>query len=288
MPAHRAQAVKVIRRGGEHLLSLIDASLDLARIEAGRFRLEPGPWALAEGMDDLVRMLRPQAETKGLAFEYEPGELPAWVRADSKRMQQVLINLLGNALKYTVSGRVRFEVRYTREMARFVIEDSGPGMSEAELARVFEPFERGSGVGQPGTGLGLTIAKMLTELMGGEMQVTSKDGEGTRFTLRFFLPRTEPRRPEAKPEPTPEARSETAPMQTVMPSREQLLALESALALGHVRGIHQQLDRMAEEAPAYVEELRALVREFQLKALGNKVAHALQSVPLDEHDGNPL
>jgi len=218
MPAHRQQAIKVIRRGGEHLLSLIEGSLDLARIEAGRFKLEPGPWAFGEAMDDLVRLLRPQAQAKGLDFDYAPpGPLPAWVRADAKRVQQILINIVGNAIKFTgngpraqgmpglppegespslgrpggsQAGRVRLRVHYAREMARFEIEDTGPGMSAEELARVFEPFERGSAAADSGsgTGLGLTIAKMLTDLMGGELKATSRLGQGTRFELRLFLP----------------------------------------------------------------------------------------------------
>ena len=188
MPAHRQQAIKVIRRGGEHLLSLIEGSLDLARIEAGRFKLEPGPWAFREAMDDLARLLGPQAAAKGLDFDYQPdASLPHWVRADAKRVQQILINIVGNAVKFTASGTVSLRLHYAREMARFEIEDTGPGMSEDELARVFDPFERGAAAGS-GTGLGLTIAKMLTDLIGGELKVHSAPGQGTRFELKLFLP----------------------------------------------------------------------------------------------------
>jgi signal transduction histidine kinase/purine-cytosine permease-like protein/ActR/RegA family two-component response regulator len=191
MPAHRKQAITVIRRGGEHLLSLIEGSLDLARIEAGRFKLEPGPWAFGQAMDDLVRLLALQAAAKGLEFRYTPpSSLPDWVRADGKRVQQILINILGNAIKFTPQGQVTLRLHYAREMARFEIEDSGPGMSAEELERVFEPFERGAAAGaaSSGTGLGLTIAKMLTDLMGGELKVASTPGRGTRFELRLFLP----------------------------------------------------------------------------------------------------
>jgi signal transduction histidine kinase/CheY-like chemotaxis protein/purine-cytosine permease-like protein len=188
MPAHRRQAVTVIRRGGEHLLSLIEGSLDLARIEAGRFRLEPGPWAFGEAVQDLVRLLSLQARAKGLAFVYQaPAGLPEWVRADGKRVQQILINILGNAIKFTAQGSVSLRLAYSGEMARIEIADTGPGMSAEELARVFEPFERGAATGA-GTGLGLTIAKMLTDLMGGELKVASTPGQGTRFELKLFLP----------------------------------------------------------------------------------------------------
>jgi len=191
MPEHRRQAIKVIRRGGEHLLSLIEGSLDLARIEAGRFKLEPKAWAFAEAMDDLAGLLGPQAAAKGLAFDYQPdARLPQWVRADAKRVQQILINIVGNAVKFTAEGTVTLRIRHQREMARFEIEDTGPGMSELELARVFEPFERGSAAAETsgGTGLGLTISKMLADLMGGELKVWSRPGQGTRFELLLFLP----------------------------------------------------------------------------------------------------
>jgi len=190
MPAHRRQAVTVIRRGGEHLLSLIEGSLDLARIEAGRFKLEPGPWACREALDDLVRLLALQAQAKGLAFDYRaPAQLPDWVRADGKRVQQILINILGNAIKFTAEGSVTLRLSYAGEMARFEIIDTGPGMTAEELERVFEPFERGHGAGGGGTGLGLTIARMLTELMGGELKVSSTPGQGSCFSLKLFLPR---------------------------------------------------------------------------------------------------
>ncbi|QPF75208.1 response regulator [Roseateles sp. DAIF2] len=190
MPAHRRQAVTVIRRGGEHLLSLIEGSLDLARIEAGRFKLEPAPWAFGEAVEDLVRLLSLQARAKSLEFVYQaPAGLPDWVRADGKRVQQILINILGNAIKFTAEGSVSLRLSHAGEMARFEIADTGPGMTAAELARVFEPFERGDAVAGGGTGLGLTIAKMLTELMGGELKAHSVPGQGSRFSLKLFLPR---------------------------------------------------------------------------------------------------
>ncbi|MEK8052357.1 ATP-binding protein [Ideonella sp. DXS22W] len=192
VPEHRRDAVKVIRRGGDHLLSLIEGTLDIARIESGRLALEAAPMRFADGMDELAHLIEPQAVARGLRFVHtRSGTLPALVRADEKRLRQILINLLGNAVKFTRAGEVRFRVDYAREMARFEIEDTGPGMDADELQRVFEPFQRGSAAGgnaAGGTGLGLTIARMLTELMGGEMTVDSTPGQGTRFTVRLYLP----------------------------------------------------------------------------------------------------
>jgi signal transduction histidine kinase/FixJ family two-component response regulator len=192
IPPHRRGAVQVIRRGGDHLLSLIEGTLDIARIESGRLALEPAPMHFAEGVDELARWFEPQAAARGLRFVHSvSGTLPDLVRADEKRLRQILINLLGNALKFTRVGQVRFRVDYAREMARFEIEDTGPGMAEAELAQVFEPFVRGTAAGgnaTSGTGLGLTIARMLTGLMGGELTVRSTPGVGSCFTVRLYLP----------------------------------------------------------------------------------------------------
>ncbi|MBL8362929.1 MAG: response regulator [Rubrivivax sp.] len=192
MPAHRRQAVSVIRRGGDHLLGLIEGTLDIARIESGKLTLETRPMRFADGMAELARMFELQAAGRGIGFRFEvEGTLPPVVRADEKRLRQILINLLGNAVKFTQQGHVCLRVQHQREMARFEISDTGPGMDEAELARVFEPFERGSaasGHSVGSTGLGLTIARMLTALMGGEMQVASTPGAGTTFTIRLFLP----------------------------------------------------------------------------------------------------
>ncbi len=192
MPAHRRQAVSVIRRGGDHLLGLIEGTLDIARIESGKLTLETRATRFADGLAELARMFELQAAGRGIGFRFEvDGALPKVVRTDEKRLRQILINVIGNAVKFTTRGQVSFRVTHQREMARFEIEDTGPGMSEAELARVFEPFERGSaasGMSGGSTGLGLTIARMLTELMGGEMSVKSTPGAGTTFTIRLFLP----------------------------------------------------------------------------------------------------
>ncbi len=187
---HRAQAIKVIHRGGEHLLSIIEGTLDIARIESGKLTLAIKPMAFADGVAEMAHLFELQARAKGLDFRFEPlGKLPATVRADDKRVRQILINLLGNAVKFTQSGQVVLRASYAREMAQFEVVDSGPGMSAHDIERVFEPFARGStGSQAQGSGLGLTIAKMLTDLMGGELTVASQTGQGTTFKVRLFLP----------------------------------------------------------------------------------------------------
>ncbi len=189
IPAHRKQAVSVIRRGGDHLLSLIEGTLDIARIEGGKLRLESKPLRFRDCVQQIVRMFELQAAGKGIEFRAELADvLPEVVRADEKRLQQILINVLGNAVKFTHTGRVVFRLRYAREMALFEIEDTGPGIAADEIEHIFEPFARGSEATSGGTGLGLTISKMLTDLMGGEMTVSSTQGVGTVFRIRLFLP----------------------------------------------------------------------------------------------------
>ncbi len=192
IPEHRKQAIKTISRGGEHLLSLIESTLDIARIESGKMRFDVKPLHFPEFISQMVSMFEIQAQNKGLSFFFEQaGHLPEYVRADHKRLMQILVNILGNAVKFTSQGSVTFRVSYAREIAQIEIEDTGPGIAPNEVEKIFEPFERGSAadvVGIGGTGLGLTISKLLTQLMGGEMQFESVLGQGTRFEIRLFLP----------------------------------------------------------------------------------------------------
>jgi signal transduction histidine kinase/CheY-like chemotaxis protein/purine-cytosine permease-like protein len=191
VPAHRKQAVNVIKRGGEHLLSLIEGTLDIARIESGKLTLAIKPMQFADCVHEMAGMFEPQAAARGLAFRFDAeGALPEVVRADEKRVRQILINLLGNAVKFTAQGQVIFRVRYACEMAHIEIEDTGPGLTRSELERIFEPFARGTSASHaaPGAGLGLTIAKMLTDLMGGELTVASTPGTGSVFRIKLFLP----------------------------------------------------------------------------------------------------
>ena len=189
MPPTRSNAVKVIRRSAEHLSGLIDGLLDISRIEAGRLELARNEIRLADFLDQLVDMLRFQAEAKGLAFRFtRPTRLPEVVVTDEKRLRQVLVNLISNAIKFTDRGSVHLDVAMRHEIATFTVTDTGRGIPAAELPRIFEPFERGQAAERaPGLGLGLTISKLLATLMGGDIRVDSTVGEGSRFRLRVHL-----------------------------------------------------------------------------------------------------
>jgi signal transduction histidine kinase len=137
IPAHRKQAVNVIKRGGEHLLSLIEGTLDMAHIESGKLTLNVKPMQFASGMHEMAGMFELQAAAKGLQFHFEvQGSIPEWVRADEKRVRQIFFNLLGNAIKFTQDGSVTLRLRYAREMALVEVCDTGPGMAQDDLDRV--------------------------------------------------------------------------------------------------------------------------------------------------------
>jgi signal transduction histidine kinase/CheY-like chemotaxis protein/purine-cytosine permease-like protein len=184
-------AIRVIRRSAEHMGNLIDGLLDISKIENGLLRLNRDRVQLVDFLDQIVDMFRLQAAAKGIEFTYQrPQHLPAYVHTDQKRLRQILINLLSNAIKYTEQGHASLVVRYRSQVAEFEISDTGIGISPEELERVFEPFERGNSPSVrsiPGTGLGLTITKLLTQIMGGEILARSALGTGTTFTVKLLL-----------------------------------------------------------------------------------------------------
>ncbi len=291
LAAHQQQAARVIRRGGDHLLSLIDGTLDIARIESGRLRLDLQPVALHECLRQIVQLFELQAADKGLAFHHVMGELPEVVRCDEKRLRQVLINVLGNAVKFTRVGWVRFSVRYVREMAVFDIEDSGPGIAGADLPAIFEPFSRGADAGSGGTGLGLTISKMLTELMGGEMTADSTPGVGTRFRIRLFLPAAPGTRSSAWTPPAGLPARAQGPTATARPRPAQLAALQRFVELGYVRGIAAQLDALERADAAhgpFVARLRGLAQRFEFDAIQALLRQDDEQTTEASHDDHHL
>ncbi|MGB7757564.1 MAG: ATP-binding protein [Salinisphaera sp.] len=189
-PAH-ADKLATIQRSGEHLLALVDGLLDIARIEAGRVSLHVGEIDAAALLDQIEAMFAPQAMAKGLDFCIEPSQrMPPVVRGDLQRLRQILINLIGNAIRFTQAGEVRVRVNYASEVATFEIIDTGPGIDDDKREQIFLPFERiaGGSDGGAGAGLGLTICQLLTQLMGGDLKVRSNVPAGSCFVLRVFLP----------------------------------------------------------------------------------------------------
>ncbi|HEY9611733.1 ATP-binding protein, partial [Allocoleopsis sp.] len=183
--------VGIIHQCGEHLLTLINDILDLSKIEARKLELYPKEFNFLEFINGIYEICRIRAEQKGIELIYETlSPLPQAIRADEKRLRQVLINLLGNAVKFTEKGSVTFKVGYQEEKLRFQVEDTGIGIAQQQLEEIFLPFQQ---VGEEsrkteGTGLGLAISRQLVELMNASINVKSTLGQGSIFWLDLDLP----------------------------------------------------------------------------------------------------
>ena len=181
-----------IRRNGEMLLALIDDILDISKIEAGKLdveRIPSSPWQI---LADVATLMRGRADRKGLSLSIESdGPLPETILTDPTRLRQILLNLVGNAVKFTEAGQVRVVVRLLRAedqepMLQFDVIDTGIGMTPAQLAMIFHPFTQADSSTNRkygGTGLGLTISKRLATLLGGDITVASEPNQGSTFRL---------------------------------------------------------------------------------------------------------
>ena len=198
--------LKIINRSGEHLLKLINDILEMSKIEVGQAILNENTFDLYIMLQSLEDMLRLKAKAKNLnlIFIQDPNT-PQYIKTDEGKLRQILINLLGNALKFTEQGAITLRVKLKKReqsnntqidflmsdlfLLNFVVEDTGPGIESAEINRLFTPFEQTqTGLeSKEGTGLGLSICQKFVELMGGEIQVSSTLGEGTKFTFDILI-----------------------------------------------------------------------------------------------------
>jgi signal transduction histidine kinase/CheY-like chemotaxis protein len=202
----RLKHTAIIARNCEHLLALVNNNLDLARMEAGQLKVERTAHEARALLDDVVATLRMLAHDKGLALELEVAEgMPQALSLDAFRVRQVLINLLGNAVKFTARGKVALAARWQAGELVCEVRDTGPGIPADSLERIFQPFARARGVTAAGTGLGLSITRKLVELMGGSVTARSEPGKGSVFELRLPAPEAEP------PAPAPAVEATAAP-----------------------------------------------------------------------------
>src|SRR5262245_30465265 len=178
-------ALRTIQRNGQHLLHVLDGVLDAAKIEAGKLQLELVACSPVELADEVAELFRQRAQAKGLSLVVEPlPTAPAAIWTDTTRARQILVNLVGNAIKFTEQGEVRVRVGADGERAAFEVIDTGIGISAEQQARLFEPFIQADAKGakrQGGTGLGLSISRRLARLLGGNVTVESESGKGSRF-----------------------------------------------------------------------------------------------------------
>ncbi len=184
--------LQIIADSGQHLLTLVNDVLDMVKIESGRETLMPQPCSIPKILADLKAIFRMQvnSELLNLVFECDP-RVPRQIVTDPTKLRQVLINLLGNAVKFTDKGYVALRVRPSEDYQRliFLVEDTGSGIAAEELPKLFQPFEQtksGRSL-QQGSGLGLAISQRFVTLMGGQIQVDSTVGQGTRFTFDIAI-----------------------------------------------------------------------------------------------------
>jgi signal transduction histidine kinase len=191
LASKQVEAMRAIVEGGNHLLCLVDGVLDLTKIETGKMELELVEFDLTTIMKALAAMFGPRCQQKELTFRLESlGDRPIWVRGDERKLRQVLVNLLGNAVKFTDKGEIRLRVVPAGgpDTFRFEVIDTGAGIPLDVQSAIFEPFKQdAAGRSKGGTGLGLSIARRLIEMMGGALMVNSAPGWGSDFffTISF-------------------------------------------------------------------------------------------------------
>ena len=203
--------IALITRSGEHLLGLINDVLDMSRIETGKLELTPMNLDLHELLEGIESIYRAKASEKGLSFDLQVAELvPRYLHGDRNKLRQILINLVGNAIKYTDDGGIgvhvwidepEFADQFRRYHLYIAVEDTGPGIAADEMSLLFDPFTQ-TRTGQQsagGSGLGLVITKQFVELMGGDIRVSSEVGKGTRFEVDVYLDYASSAEPENKP-----------------------------------------------------------------------------------------
>ncbi len=183
------ESLDIINRSGEYLLNLINDVLEMSRIESGRVQLESAPLDLGMLVRDVTDMMQLRAQEKGLQLLVDQSsEFPRYIRGDEARLRQILINLVGNAVKFTQEGgiTVRFGLKPHAMRLLIEVEDSGPGISPEDSERIFEPFVQvGEAAAQKGTGLGLTITRQFVQLMGGTICLESTPGKGSLFRVEL-------------------------------------------------------------------------------------------------------
>ncbi|KPK12739.1 MAG: hypothetical protein AMJ68_00605 [Acidithiobacillales bacterium SG8_45] len=180
--------IEAINRSGRHLLRLINDVLDIAKVEAGKFELNIAPTPTSTILDDIESTARPLSSKNGNEFVIKKQALPESIRTDSIRLEQILLNLISNACKFTKNGKVSLTAASEGGRIRFTVSDTGIGMTQQQLANIFKPYSQTDSTianNYGGTGLGLVISKQLAELMGGNIDVRSTKGSGTSFMLNL-------------------------------------------------------------------------------------------------------
>lgn len=238
LDARQRGYTEAIRRAGNHLMRLVNDALDLARIESGKLELDASVFDLRALIDDVCALMAPMARQHALAFRSDvAAAVPRWLRGDAMRVRQILLNLLGNAIKFTEHGEVGLQVDDAAPGLRFVVSDTGPGLSEDQLQRLFRRFEQAEGARTAarygGSGLGLAICQELAAAMDGRIEVESRPGHGARFIVTLPLPSVEALAPAVAKTPAPPRTR--APLDLLLVEDDPTVA-EVIAGLLHVQG----------------------------------------------------
>jgi signal transduction histidine kinase len=189
----QSNAIETIHECGEHLLTMINDVLDFSSIESQKFLIFNKPFDFYLLLNSIVSIFRMKSIHKGLNFNYQPdSNIPRFVNADEKRLRQILFNLLSNAVKHTIEGRISFRVKKQSDIITFEVEDSGIGIPDDKIEEIFLPFHQiyDGRIQREGAGLGLSITRTIIRMMGSDIHVKSKEGEGTTFSFQLELPET--------------------------------------------------------------------------------------------------
>lgn len=265
-----------IARSGEHLLALMEDVLQMSKIEAGRVACNPVTFDLDKFVSDLASMFRLRVQEKGLDFFVECPDSPRVLEADEQKLRQILVNLLGNAVKFTSTGMVRMSVRLNRLETGLnlsaIVEDTGPGIPDADAERVFQAFEQTeAGIRAGGTGLGLAISRQFARLMGGELTLQRHAGPGAR--LQVDVPVKEIVSEEAvvrEPLLINHVALDVAldePTGPVIVQAPSAARLRAAAASADYEGILETLDHLQGVAAVDVARLRRLAERFDYTGL---------------------
>jgi len=266
----------IIRQSGEHLLMLINDILDISRIEAGKLEIQPGETRLPALVKGVVDMIRPRAQAKQLALQYEPSaSLPEVAVTDEKRVRQLLLNLLSNAVKFTDSGRVRLTAARETDTLMFCVTDSGIGIAPEHVETIFEPFRQLPGrTLQEGTGLGLAISRTIARKMGGDVRVESAPGRGSLFRLELpYVAGVSGERPPALSAQEEREPSDASFLPPFLPHDYD--ALRAAARIGDIQRVLEEAQRLGRRYPehqGFIDRICRLAEEFDIPALQRLLA----------------
>jgi signal transduction histidine kinase len=290
--------IKSIQRAGNHLMSLVENLLDYGKIQTDKVVLNPSPVNLKTIFEDVEILLSPVAQSKGIEFltQIEIAN-DLWVFTDELRIRQCLINVLGNAIKFTDTGSVSITAVYQGSQLEVVVKDTGIGISEADISRIFDSFWQAENTGKVGAGLGMSITQQIVEIIGGQISVASQLGSGTEVTLSLLLPEVES--VEAQPQGTETKQREALSLKILMAEDDAdvahlllILLTESGHEVEHVKNGEEALKMLNSESyqllliDVHMPVLNGIDTIRQLRSQDNDIPAIIMTASTDDRERN--